>query len=291
MPKVVTDSTFGTLEIPHDIEAQLLAVELIPVKQLMVDAVFQRTRDDARISKMAKEWNWLACGQLVVSLRARDGDRRSKTKNVYSVLDGQQRMGAIIQQGYKDAPCRVYADLTEKQEAELFELLNKAKQPTFNDLFKSRLSRGEEVARNIELATKSVGFFLDPGREHKTSRHIQTMLEMERLYNAGKSALIMDTLRFIHDVFPNENLGHQQMIIAGVAMFLQKYGTAVRLDEMKAKMIRLGQIKMTQQAFQYAAARGRGPSGNSRAIAYSEAMLMVYNTNRTEAHRVASTQR
>lgn len=286
--KPVANPKLGNLEIPADIERQLLATETILVSQLIIDKNFQRDLDFTRANKMAREWNWLACGPLVVSLR-QGGTMRSngKARNIYSVLDGQQRLHAIKLLGFKEAPCRIYCDLTEKQEAELFELLNKAKLPTFNDLFKSRMVRGEEVASAINAAVKSVGWELDPERRHTTPRHIQTMKEMESLYHLGKAALIMDTLRFINDIWPRELLGQQAMIISGIGRFLNVYGKEVDLKSMKEKMARIGQIKMVQQAFQYGAARGRSSAG-SRGLFMQEAMLMLYNSNRKDEYRVKS---
>lgn len=275
------------LTIPHDIERQLLAIEMIPVNQLVIDRKFQREFDLTRSNKMAREWNWLACGNLAVSLRPGGVQRGNKQRNVYSVLDGQQRLGSIKALGFKNAPCRIYIDLTEKQEAELFELLNKAKQPTFNDIFKSRLLRGEEKASAIDAAVHSVGWELDPERRHTTWHHIQTMIEMEKLFDMGKSGLIMDTLRFIREIWPNELLGHQAMILAGIGRFLNTYSKDVDLKSMKEKMHRIGQTKMVQNAFQYAAARGQSATG-TRSIAMCEAMLMLYNQNRKDEHRVKS---
>lgn len=276
----------ASLDIPPDIERQLLAVEMVSVDQLIVDHKFQRSLDQARVNKMAREWNWLACGHLAISLRS--GVMRhglARRHNVYSVLDGQQRLGSIKILGFKEAPCRIYIDLTETQEAELFELLNKAKQPTFNDLFKSRISRNEDEAGAINAAVVSVGWILDPERKHKGSRYIQTMQEMERMFKLGKSALIMDTLRFINDVWSGETLGHQAMILGGVSRFLHFYGNEVELKQMKDKMRRIGQTKMVQQAFQYAAARG---GISSKGLTMQEAMLMLYNQNRQDDNRVRS---
>lgn len=277
----------SSLDIPPDIERQLLSVEMVPVDQLMVDHKFQRPLDQARVNKMAREWNWLACGHLAISLRSgvmRHGQARRH--NVYSVLDGQQRLGAIKILGFKEAPCRIYIDLTEKQEAELFELLNKAKQPTFNDLFKSRISRDEDEAGAIAAAVHAVGWELDPERKHKNARrYIQTMQEMERMFKLGRSVLIMDTLRFIDETWPEEGLGHQAMILAGISRFIHYYGKDVDLKQMKAKMSRIGQTKMVQQAFQYAAARG---GISSKGLTMQEAMLMLYNQNRLDENRIKS---
>jgi hypothetical protein len=294
MPRIVANSNHGTLMIPPEIERQLLDVDMLPVSQLIIDPQFQRPSDPTRQNKMAKDWNWLACGQLVVSLRRRHrapvhSANNHDNGNVYSVLDGQQRLGSIIQLGYSKAPCRIYVDLTEKQEAELFELLNNAKKPTFNDLFKSRLMRGEETAKSIQLATNSVGWNLDPERKHSGARYIQSMAEMERMFVAGKSNLIMETLRFINDVWPSEVIEKQQMVLAGVSLFLQRYQNKVRIGELKQKLRRAGQTKLVQNALQYAAARGHS-SSNIRGVSYSEAMLNLYNYNRQDNNRVKSVQ-
>lgn len=276
-----------SLDIPPDIERQLLTVDMIPVSQLSVEHKYQRPLDTTRVNKLVREWDWNACGHLAISLRPGGVMRgNGKSRNLYNVLDGQQRLGAIRILGFKEAPCRIYVDLTDKQEAELYERLNNAKKPTFNDLFKSRISRGEDVATSIDLAVRSVGWELDPERKHNTARHIQTMQEMERIFNLGKSALIMDTLRFINEVWPGELLGHQAMIIAGVSRFLHFYNREVELKSMKDKMKRVGQLKMTQMAFQYAAARGGMSSG--KGMVMQEAMLMLYNQNRKDENRVKS---
>lgn len=285
-PAPVRPATPNSLDIPPDIERQLLAVEMVPVDQLIVDHKFQRQLDQTRVNKMSREWNWLACGHLAISLRT-GGMRHGAARrhNVYSVLDGQQRLGSIKILGFKEAPCRIYIDLTEKQEAELFELLNKAKQPTFNDIFKSRIARNELEAGAISAAVHSVGWELDPERKSKARRTIQTMQEMERMFKLGKSALIMDTLRFIDAVWPGESLGHQAMILAGVSRFLFYYGDDVDMKQMKDKMSRIGQTKMIQQAFQYAAARG---GISSKGLTMQEAMLMLYNQNRKDENRIKS---
>lgn len=283
---VIKPATPLSLDIPPDIERQLLAVEMIPVDQLVVNHKYQRDYDQTRVNRMAKEWNWNACGTLAVSLRSGGVTRGSgKARNVYSVIDGQQRLGSIRILGFKEAPCRIYIDLTEKQEAELYELLNAAKQPTFNDLFKSRVSRNEDEAAAINAAVTSVGWELDPERKHKTARHIQSMQEMVKMFNLGRAALIMDTLRFINDVWPGEIINHQAMILAGVSRFLHLYGKEVDIRSMKDKMKRAGQLKMTQMAFQYAAARG-GISG--KGLIFQEAMLNLYNQNRKDDNRVKS---
>lgn len=271
-------------EIPEEIEKQLLSVEMLPVDSLFIDPDYQRPFDAARVAQMANNWDWLGCGSLAVSMRD-DGK--------YAVLDGQQRLGAIRLQGFKEAPCRIYIDLSKNQEAALFELLNKNKKPGFNDLFKSRLMRGEEKARMINMACEQVGYHLDPESKHHGPKskdnhfYIQTMSEVERIYNEGGVTHLMDTLKFIKSVWAPEPWQNQQMMLAGVATFLKLYPKA-SLPEMRGKLIKQGINKTTQMALQYLAVHGKQGGGNNRGRAFAEGMLITYNANRQEGNRIKS---
>lgn len=275
-------------EIPEEIQQQLLSVEMLPVDSLIVDTTYQRDFDAAQVAKMANEWNWLGCRTLAVSLR------NNGNKNEYAVIDGQQRLGAIKLKGFKEAPCNIYIDLTQEQEALLYELLNKNKKLGFNDIFKSRLMRGEEVANGIDIACRSVGYHLDPERKHSgeeakdTHFYIQTMAELERIYKDGGITHLMDTLKFIKSVWAPEYLGKQQMVLAGVATFLKQYPKANH-KELRGKLQKTGMVKTIQTAIQFQAVHGKGiVGGNSRGKAFCEAMLIIYNHGRQEANRIKS---
>ena len=277
-----------TKEIPEEIEKQLLSIELLDINDLFIDQSYQRDLDPPRVAKMAREWNWMACGNLTLSLRVgKDG------KNQYAVIDGQQRLAAIRIAGYKEAPCRVYVDLTETQEAELFEILNSGKKPNYNNLFKSRLSRGEQKAKNINTATRAVGYVLDPERRHTSSPsspgnhfYIQSMREMERIYDWGGSVLIMDALRLYKAVYEGEHVGNQAMFVSGFALFLKTYKTFNKTDLVE-KLKRAGYNKILQTALQWAAIH-RTSSVNLRGISLCEAMVVIYNQNRKEENRIKS---
>lgn len=273
--------------IPQDIERQLLSIEMVPVAQLFIDSAYQRDLDSARTKRMAADWNWLACGSLTVSLRVIDGE------NKYAVIDGQQRLNAIKLQGFKEAPCRIYIDLTETQEAELFEVLNAAKKPGYNDIFKSRLSRGEEKARHISTAVEQVGYHLDPERKRKSNAsylnghwYIQSMREMEKMYERGGSIHIMEVLKLYKALYGGEHVGMQQLVLAGISEFITKYKT-IKREELIEKLRRNGLDKTIQLAYQWAAVHGKG-RGSSSGIHFAEAMLNIYNQNRREENKIKS---
>lgn len=271
-------------EIPAEIEKQLLSVELLPVDDLFIDSMYQRPFDAGRVAQMSNNWDWLGCGTLAVSMR-QDGK--------FAVLDGQQRLGAIRLQGYKEAPCRVYVDLTQMQEAALFELLNKNKKPGFNDLFKSRLMRGEEVAKMINLACENVGYHLDPERKHAGERakdshfYIQTMAGLERIYKNGGVTHLMDVLKFVKSVWAPQYLEKQEMVISGVAFFLKLYPKA-NMPELRAKLIKQGLNKSVQMALQWGAVHGKSGGSGNHGKAFAEGMLITYNAGRQESNRIKS---
>lgn len=276
-----------TGEIPADIERQLLSTETLQIIQLTVDHTYQRFVIDSHVRQMAEHWNWLGAGLLTVSLRNSGG------VNVYAVIDGQQRLAALKLLGYKEAPCRIYVDLTTTQEAELYELLNKNKKINFDSIFKSRLMRGEEKAKMINMAVEQVNYHLDPEHKHHGPKakgghfYIQSMSEMERIYNAGGVTLIMDTLRFVNATWAPDYLGNQQQVIAGVATFLQTYPEA-NMKELTEKLQKQGIAKTIQNAIQWTAVHGKGTGSNSRGKSFSETMLACYNERRQDANRIKS---
>ena len=281
--RIATVKGINTGEIPPEIEKQLLSVETLEIKDLVVDHRYQRDESSYHVRQMAEHWSWLGCGTLAVSLRP------TAQGNQYAVIDGQQRLGALKLLGYTEAPCRIYMDLTHVQEAELYELLNKSKKPGFNDLFKSRLSRGEEKANYIRVGIEQVDYYLDPER-HRTHNHfyIQSMVELERIYDLGGVILIMGTLRFIKATYAPEPLGAQQKVLAGVSTFLRDYPEA-DLKELSEKLRRQGILKTLQNSIQWTAVHGRsGTSGGMYGRAFCEAMLACYNERRQEANRVRS---
>lgn len=275
----------STQHVPQYIEKQLLAVEMVDVGQLTVDHNYQREEDAYRINKMVREWDWQACGHLAVSLR------KGRKNSYYAVIDGQQRLSAIRQMGYDEAPCRIYVDLSPVQEAELYEKLNDNKKPTYNDLFKSRIARKESNATDINVAVESVGYHLDFDRKRAGSGHsaashffIQTMSEMDKMYNAGGIQHIIDVLKFVKSVFPGEPLGHQAMILSGVSLFIRRYPEANRTELMN-KIRSEGQTKLVQNGLGWKAVQGI--VGNN-GTAFCEAMLISYNRNRQENNRIKS---
>jgi hypothetical protein len=90
-------------------------------KQLLeVDHSYQRIAKNARVLKLARRWNWLACGVLIVGLR----------EGRYFVIDGQHRLLAAMKRSDIDRlPCLVFPTREAVDEAIAFRDSNKERRP------------------------------------------------------------------------------------------------------------------------------------------------------------------
>lgn len=87
---------------------------------LVIDHSYQRNAKNARVLKLAKRWNWLACGVLTVAKR---GGR-------YFVVDGQHRLMAALKRSDIDRlPCLVFESAEMREEAVAFRDANKERRP------------------------------------------------------------------------------------------------------------------------------------------------------------------
>jgi hypothetical protein len=87
---------------------------------LEIDHHYQRHAKNARVLRLAKRWNWLACGVLTVAKR---GSR-------YYVVDGQHRLMAALKRGDIDRlPCLVFESVDVRDEAVAFRDANKERRP------------------------------------------------------------------------------------------------------------------------------------------------------------------
>jgi hypothetical protein len=87
---------------------------------LEIDHSYQRHAKNARVLRLAKRWNWLACGVLIVAKRA----------GRYYVVDGQHRlMAALKRSDIERLPCLVFESAETRDEAVAFRDANKERRP------------------------------------------------------------------------------------------------------------------------------------------------------------------
>lgn len=83
---------------------------------LEIDHSYQRIAKNSRVLRLAKRWNWLACGVLTVARRG----------GHYFVVDGQHRlMAAMKRSDIERLPCLVFESAEMREEAVAFRDANK----------------------------------------------------------------------------------------------------------------------------------------------------------------------
>ena len=115
---------------------------------LEIDHNYQRHAKNVRVLKLAKRWNWLACGVLTVAKR---GDR-------YYVVDGQHRLMAALKRGdIERLPCLVFESVEMRDEAVAFRDANRERRPitTFEQWNADLVAQDEATLFAHEIITNS----------------------------------------------------------------------------------------------------------------------------------------
>lgn len=126
-------------------------MEKLLASSLSIDHGFQRNVIQARVKSIAENLDLDGLGIIVVS-RREDGS--------VVVIDGQHRIEALRYHGFDDewkVDCRVYSELTEKQEAALYLHLNNTRRITAWDEFKAGMVAEDERCLEIDSITRGRG--------------------------------------------------------------------------------------------------------------------------------------
>jgi methylmalonyl-CoA mutase cobalamin-binding subunit len=130
-------------------------VQWLPVAALKIDEEYQRTLSPSKVAKMAREWDDKAVDIVVVSQRT-DG---------YYVIDGQHRVAAARKRGVTHLLCQVHANLSQGDEARLFDIKNSnRKTPDAMQTFKAKRVQGDPSAALVDELAAQIGRTVAPGK-------------------------------------------------------------------------------------------------------------------------------
>ena len=124
---------------------------MIPKEELEVDHAYQRDRiNQRRVEELARAWDWIACGCLVVALRE---------DNKWFVIDGQHRkLAADERSDIRELPCMVFETTGRREEALGFLTINQGRMTVGSlDRYKAALLAGDKTAFALESIVRSTG--------------------------------------------------------------------------------------------------------------------------------------
>lgn len=199
---------------------------------LVCDENVQRRFDPAHAKKMAAEFDPARFGLGHLSHR-KDGS--------YHVLDGQHRRAAAVQAGYGATLFlfRVYRGLTEKQEADIFEKLQRLRKPVHAlDMFRMRLKAGDRDHLEVERILASYGLRVAGYRTDGGIAAVQALLDIYagRLSRGAHADgapgiaggdLLSRTLNVLCKAWGTNREAYDVVLLKGVAALLLKHNTKV----------------------------------------------------------------
>jgi len=177
---------------------------------LRINPYAQRELNPKKVADIASRLNVRAVGIPVVNLR--DG--------VYYVCDGQHRVEGLKAAGRGDTPIKVevWRDLTEREEAELFVMLNDRLAVKAFELFEKKVNAEFDRETDIDRVVRLQGLHVS---QAKTPGSIGATAALGYVYDLVGPALLGMVLRVIRDSFGDR--GFEHAVIRGVGLFVQRY--------------------------------------------------------------------
>jgi len=182
-------------------------------QNLRLDIAYQRRQSTEKARRIAREFNWLGFGVVVVSERP-NGD--------YFVLDGGHRvMATMMRPEIKNVPCYAFSDLSKADEAAAFVCFNAhRKAPTGLELFAAQVMAGDQDARAVAkiMRNHNVPVHRDGCRCPRKLIKLYSSLGEERF-----NALIGLVINAWPEQPDSERLADQ--VVSGLAAFVKALGS------------------------------------------------------------------
>lgn len=183
----------------------------VSTSALSIDRRFQRPVNEATVKDITLNFNEYDLGLLTVSRRAREN----------SVLDGQQRLTALLRMSYAWAPCEILEGLNFEQEIMIFVVRNERRKAVrqgvlFNDKAKAGIA---EYAEAMSILTTYRYEVIDPGiRSGVAVNRLSCPKTVQTVHMMGKLA---KTLYVIRTAWPDAAEPNRAEVLQGIAAFLE----------------------------------------------------------------------
>lgn len=242
----------GSIFIPH------VDFELIPIKELTCDQLYQRSLSEKQVRKTSDNFDPFQINPVKVSKR--DG------KNY--VIDGQHTMEIVAKvSGSRDTPvwCMIYDELIYQKEANVFaDQTRFTRQLSSYEIFNARVESGDEVSLMIKILAENYGFIIGKVKKPGVITNVKSL---EFIYNKYGMEVLSRTLRICAKTWNGDERSLSQGILKGLAKLLAAYDDRINDVVFIEKLGVVSPTQLTRKAVD----RCKGPEG------FAEAMLLFYN--------------
>lgn len=238
----------------------------VPLAKMRVSPSAQRDLRPSRVAELAAEFNPEDLGYPVISQR--DGH--------FYIIDGQHRVEAtkvfLGDWEKQSLTCRVYAGMTEKQEAEMFDRLNNMLAVSAFDKFKVRVTAGRADEVAVQKIVDRSGLKISKNKSEHALGSVGVLL---KVYKRADGPTLGRALRIVHMAFGDPGLSTH--VIDGTAMLCERYNGAIDDD---AVIDRLQSMRGGVGALMTRATTLRKQTGKSVPTCVAAAIVDVLNGQR-----------
>jgi hypothetical protein len=154
----------------------------------------------------------------------------------YYIVDGQHRVEALkkwLGDGWEgqQIQCWTYFDLTEAEEADLFDRLNDVKNVSAFDKFRVRVNAGRPIETDIERQVRLEGLVVS---REKVPGAIGAVGTLKKVYLRSDAPTLGRTLRIIRDAYGDA--GFEASVIDGIGHLCQRYNGQLNDDAAVKKL-------------------------------------------------------
>jgi hypothetical protein len=203
----------------------------VHLNEVTVDPRVQRAEgvDQRRVDEMAANFNPDALGLFILSRRP-DGN--------LVCLDGMHRATAARQVGWAlPVDARVFTGLTLAEEAALFLLYNRKKDPSVISRFHARVLAGDEIAAEVHGIARTHGWTIRGGAETGT---LKAVAALEKVHRDGYGTLSEGrypevsswTLAAITAAWGHDPVAVHETMLAGFGQLYGRFSTAIDTEKL-----------------------------------------------------------
>ena len=278
-----TDLESATIdEIHKNVNVRITASQKLTSKvkpnDLLVDYSYQRETLDTKVNAIIRNFNAKAIGVVILSIRD-NGD-------LY-IIDGAHRIEAMkrMNMGNLDVNAIVYFNLSLKDEADLFVLLNNNRtKPKRSALQKAAAMAGHENAVELNGVLEKLGltFGDKPG-----DRIVRAIAMANKVFNRLGKESLENSLIVLMEGFGSHSSSFSAELIEAISMILAKYPNADKK--------RLAKVLREMGDAQYVVAKAKNAVGNAtffvKIVTLALSIVDVYNkslrSNRLDRSMIA----
>lgn len=235
MQTKITDIESASIQEIHDnlhvrVSVNQKLTSKVKPKDLLVDYSYQRETIDSKVVNIIRNFNAKAIGVVILSIRE-NGD-------LY-IIDGAHRIEAMkrMNMGEVDVNAVVYFNLSVKDEADLFVLLNDNRtKPKRSDLHRAAAKSGDQNALGIENVLSKHGLAVGNKPGEGIVRAIGTLHKVTSKIGFDN---LDKTLTVLQDAYGSHSTAFQAEFLSAVSMIIVKCNN-VDLKRLAAAIAKLG---------------------------------------------------